>query len=321
MTIQLPAPTASISADQLNALLDTHGANFEVDTVPTPNPINPDEPTGYYTSYRTDDGTVFAQGLAEGWTPIQNRDSLKILSDLSGITDVRLEKFFMFGGGREICAQLDLGEHDIGGGDKVSNYLSVLNGHDGGHALSVYETPFRWWCRNVVNSSKVHAAKRKTLVSIRHTISAKDRIEKLVEAVRQAHGDFAKTVEIFKTLRNTKVSNAFAYDIIDGFFPKKDDLGKKATTIRKKKMDDVYTRYHFADGGRTEKETAWNLYNTVQGHIQHFGKNTEAHQKSVMYGNDNNRAAQAMAFILSLTASQHIAQSLALEEKEAISLI
>ena len=320
MTISLPAPTSTVSEDAIDNLLRHHGANFEVATAPTPHPIDSDIVTGFYSSYRTDTQKVFNSGLREGWTPIQNKESLKVITSLSEKTDVKLRHFFMFGGGREICAQIDLGTTDIGGGDKVSNYLSMINGHDGGHSFSIYETPFRWMCSNQISPSINNARKRKSIISIHHTISAKDKLEILMESVSLAHRDFRRTIEIYRQLRDTKVSDSLAFDILAGFFPLIENPGPRAITIRKNKMQDLMYRYFNADSGRTPRETAWNLYNAVQGHLQHYGNVTESRQKSMLIGNNASRAAKAMAFILAITASQHLANALSISEKEGIAI-
>jgi len=309
-----------ITDEEIDRLLNRHGADYEVDTIPTPNPFPNGGETGFYTSYRTDTGKVFAQGLKKGFTPIQNRDSMRILSELSKYTDVRLKHFFMFGGGKEIVAQIDLGTHTLDDGNKVSNYLSMINGHDGGHAMSVFDTPFLYWCKNQINGSLIDARTRKSIVSIRHSVSSTDKLDILMTSIRLAQHDFQKSLDLYHKLMNTPVNTALAYDIIDGFYPAKEDAGKRAKTIRLNKLDDIYTRYNSADQGRTAKETAWNLYNAVQGHLQHYGRDTESHQKSILIGSESKRAAKAMAFILSLTASQHVANALAVDEKKGIAI-
>ena len=317
-TLQLTAQT--ITETDLTGLLDNHGANYQVATIPTPNPVGI-EPTGFYSSYRTDTGKVFAQGLKKGWTPIQNIDSMRILIELSKVANLQLKHFFMFGGGREIVAQIDLGSHDLGNGDTVSNYLSMINGHDGARSMSVFETPFRYWCKNQISGSIADARKRASIVSIQHSVSSADKLEVLLKSIALSQKDFQKSIDIYQQLLRTNVSMAMAYDIIDGFFPQKENAGKRGKTIRANRVDDVCNRYYSADSGRTPRETAWNLYNAVQGHLQHYGKNTESHQKSVLIGPDAKKAAQAMAWILSITASQHIADAIAIDEKKGIALI
>ena len=315
------ANNTSMSEQDLRNLLSDHGANYEVATMPTPSPFPDDpNPTGFYTSYRTDTKKIFAQGLKKGWTPIQNFDSMRILTELSKVANVKLRHFFKFGGGKEIVAQIDLGEHDLGNGDKVSNYISMINDHGGGHSMSVFETPYRYWCSNQISGSLSDAKSRKSIVSIRHSISATDKVEILMNSIAIAQQDFQHTLNIYRQLQHINVSKALAYDIIDGFYPAKEDAGPRGVTIRRNRIEDIWHRYESADQGRTPKETAWNLYNAVQGHIQHFGKNTESHQKSVLVGTDSKKAAKAMAFILSITASQHIANTLAIDEKKGIAI-
>jgi hypothetical protein len=310
----------NITEDDVRILLDRHGANYQVETIETPNPIGLDK-TGFFTSYRTDTGKIFAQGLKKGWTPIQNAEAMRVLTELSKEVKVRLKHFFMFGGGAEICAQIDLGAKNLGNGDTVANYLSLINGHDGGHAMCVFDTPFRYWCKNQINGSINDARTRKSIVSIKHTASSAEKLEVLLTSIRLAQRDFSKSIEMYKQLMDTNVSDTFAHDIITGFFPIPEDLGPKGKTLRLNKIDDVLARYNSADQGRTPRETAWNLYNAVQGHIQHYGKPSESKQKSMLIGANSKKAAQAMAWILSITASQHLANALTIEEKEKISLI
>ena len=309
-----------IQEEEISRLLTRHGADYEVATTPTPHPFTQEE-TGFYTSYRTDTGKVFAQGLKKGWTPIQNIECMRILAAASKRSKINLRHFFMFGGGRQIVAQIDLGTTDIGNGDKIGNYMSMINGHDGGNSYSLWDTPFRFWCKNQINGSLKDATARKAIVSIKHSISSTEKLEVLMNSIQLSNNEFAKTVELYKQLMNIHVSDALAYDIIDGFFPPKaEDAGPRSKTIRKHKVEDILFRYHSADQGRTARQTAWNLYNAVQGHLQHYRTLTEARQKSVLIGHDSKTAARAMAFILSITASQHIADALTIDQKAGIKL-
>lgn len=314
----LTEPT--ITEQDLTALLERHNANYTVATIPTPNPVGTDV-TGFYTSYRTDTGKVFAQGLSKKWTPIQNIDSMRILAQLSKEANVNLRHFFMFDGGREIVAQIDLGSHDVGGGDKIGNYVSIINGHDGGHSMSLFETPFRYWCKNQINKSVSDAKARNALISVRHSLSSTEKIEVLMKSISIAQRDFIRSIDLYKNLLNITVSDKMAGEIINAFFPLKDEAGARGKTMHINRIADLMMRYNSADQGRTPRQTAWNLYNAVQGHLQHYGKNTESHQKSVLLGQDAKRAAQAMAWILSVMSSQHVADTLAINEMKEMALV
>ena len=207
-----------ITDEVIDGLLNKYDANYEVATIPTPNPFGND-PTGFYSSYRTDTNKVFAQGLSKQWKPIQNRDSMKILAQLSKHSDVKIDNFYLFGGGRELCAQINLGDHDLGGGDKVSNYMSMFNGHDGGHSMSLFESGLRHWCLNVINASIADAKSRKSIMSIRHTTSAADQLEILLTSIKMSQGKFAQTIELYQKLRSIVVKPTLAYDIIESFYP------------------------------------------------------------------------------------------------------
>jgi len=316
METETPTLTeTNLSDEALNALLKQHEADFTVATVPTPNPINA-EPTGFYTSYRTDTGKVFAQGLSKKWRPIQNLDCMRVLSQLSDAAKVNIRHLYKIDGGREIITQIDLGSHEVGGNDRIGNYISIINGHDGGQSMSVFQTPFRYFCKNQVNKSILDAKSRNALISIKHSMSSGEKLEVLMKSISIAQRDFLTSIELYRELLNSTVSESMAQEIIRGFFPLKDDVGNRGKTMHANRITDLLNRYNSADQGRTPRDTAWNLYNAVQGHLQHYGKNSESHMKSVLIGQDSKRAAQAMAWILSFLSVQNVADDLAIKEAQ-----
>jgi len=197
------------------------------------------------------------------------------------------------------------------GGDKVGKYLSITNSHDCSRSMAIYITPFRWWCKNQITPSYLAALSEKRkgkniIMTVQHSTNAKEKLNKLIKSVHIANGEFERTEETYNTLLDTPVSDKQAREVLAELFPCKDDAGKRGKTIWRKKMEDIELRYSKADNGQTPKNTAWNLYNSIQGSLQHRGKQTDAHFKSVLLGDVSKRSATVMTSILTLFQPQYL---------------
>jgi phage/plasmid-like protein (TIGR03299 family) len=299
--------TASkITDEQLTSFLDTHGMNFEVEMKPTFITMD-DQPieTGGFVAMRTDNNTPLGRGgLSSGFHPIQNRDAFKVISDLSGVTNLEMKYGGMWGNGAGIYAQISLGDMQVGNtntGDSVGKYLTIVNSHDGSKGMQILITPFRYFCKNQIAASIAQAGENQK-ISIRHTASADLRLEELIQTVRIAGDSFERTQDVYNGLADTRVTNEHAKEVLEQLFPAPDKEAGRSRTIWDNKIQSVWERYNYADGGRIEKATAWNLYNAVQGTIQHDGRNTASKQKSVLMGSIAQRSADALAVVLETCA-------------------
>lgn len=299
-----------VTETQFDQFLANSGLDYEVATMQVPDPFT-GEPSRFYATYRTDTNYIFEMGLSDGFTPIQNRDALGIIKDMSGITDLQMVRGGTWGGGAGLFAQVSLGDFSVGGGDdKIGKYLSVVNSHDGSRALNILITPYRFFCKNQVTPAISDAKKHQDrFITVRHTASAERKLEELVRTLKIADNAFVRTQELYNKLAQTKINEEYVKEVMNKMFPAKPDMSKRGKTIWENTWQAVSARYHDADGGRTEVNTAWNLYNAVQGTIQHDSKNTSTKDRSVLMGSIAERSAKALACVLETCSSEHIPNS------------
>jgi phage/plasmid-like protein (TIGR03299 family) len=299
-----------VSEAQFDQFLANNGLDYEVATMAVPD-LFTGEPSRFYATYRKDTNYTFEMGLSDGFTPIQNRDALGIIKDMSGVTELELVRGGTWGGGAGLFAQISLGDFSVGGGaDKIGKYLSVVNSHDGSRALNILITPYRFFCKNQVTAAINDAKKTQDrFITVRHTASAERRMEELIRTVHIADNAFVRTQEVYNKMAQTKINEEYVKEVVNKLFPSKPDMGKRGKTIWENTMTAVSARYFDADAGRTEVHTAWNLYNAVQGTIQHDSKNTSTKERSVLMGSIADRSAEALACVLSTCSSEHIPQS------------
>ena len=299
-----------ITQDQFDRFLANNGMDYEVATMNVPDLFTGEE-SRFFATYRTDTNHIFQMGLSQGFTPIQNRDALGVIRDLSGVADIEMVKGGTWGGGAGLYAQISLGDFEVGNrGDRVGKYLSVVNSHDGSRAMNILITPYRYWCQNQISPSLAEARKADDrFITVRHTASAERKMEELVRTISIADGAFARTQEIYQKLADTKINEEYVKETLNKLFPLKPDMGKRGQTIWEKTVESVQARYFHADGGRNEVHTAWNLYNAVQGTIQHDSKNTSTKERSILMGSISDKSAKALTAVLETCSSEHIPQS------------
>ncbi len=303
---------STITNEQLETFLTENNMNYEVEMKPTyiTTPENEQKECGY-VAVRTDTFTPLGRGgLSEGFHPIQNKDAFKVITELSGITKLEMKQGGTWGNGAGLYAQVSLGEFNVGNNtsDSIGKYLTVVNSHDGSKGMQILITPYRYFCKNQIAAS-IADAKQNEKISIRHTAGAFHKLEELIKTVTIADGAFKRTEEIYNNLANTKINNEYAKEVLEQLFPAPNVEKGRAKTTWENNVMNVWDRFNFADSGRIEKNTAWNLYNAVQGTIQHNSRNTMEKQKSILMGSIAKRSADALSVVLDTCSSEHIPAS------------
>lgn len=306
---------AQITESQLHTFLGTCGLDYEVGMQKVINPFTMQEEPKTFCSYRKDTQEVFKYGLSKGFRPIQNFEAFKVISDMSGVADLQLMKGGSFRNGAGVFAQISLGDMTVGGNnDRVGKFLSVVNSHDGSKGLQILLTPYRFWCENQIAAAVGKAYREAkqgmhTSLTIRHTASAVNRMEELVETIQMVNGQFERTSEVYNKLANFKINREYVKEVFERVFPLDKESGKRGRTIWESTIDHAWKRYISADSGRTEMNTAWNLYNSVQGTIQHDSKNTSSKTQSILMGSIAKRSAEALVDVMDVCSPEHVPQS------------
>ena len=64
------------------------------------------------------------------------------------------------------------------------------------------------------------------------------------------------------------------------------------------------------ESGRIDRYTAWNLYNAIQGTVQHDSKNTLTKNRSVLMGEIAKFSNESMTTVLEVCSSEHLPKSI-----------
>ena len=249
---------------------------------------------------RTDNGTVIAdRTFSKNYVPIQNRDAFKVIGEISQVADITFENVGSWGNGAGVFAQIALGDAiDVGGsGDRVGRYLSVVNSHDGSRGCTILITPYRFWCENQIAPAIRHAEDGQML-SIRHNAKAQDRLAELAQTIHVCDRVFRRSADIYARLLDKTVGMDEVREVMARCLPVVHlERTGEVSPYWVHTLQKMVNRFHSADGGLSERMTAWNLYNAVQGTFQHDGRNTASKAQSVLMGGIADKSARALRVV------------------------
>lgn len=272
-----------------------------------------------YATYRTDKNIPL--GLVKSkYEVVQNMDAFNFFDEAIGIDKCKWETAGLFGYGHKIfvTAKLALDTEVNAGGfkDPINNYLVFSNSHDGSSSLTIMFTPVRVFCTNCLNAG---LDKSESYIRIRHTVSAKDKLELGAEVLRIAaqKANDAKQLyqslytikmkddEVLKYLANLNLSDneralLNEYDPILGYkrLINRDYMTLEKTGVSVRKANIIQSMYEYYMEGVAQQQiagTAWGAYNAVTGYYSNVANiSGEKRMESILYGNIQNTMQKAI---------------------------
>ncbi len=295
------------SEDGLRVMMKEHGLDYTVEMHQMTNPVTGDG-IPFFASVRTDTNAVLGAGMSDRYNAIQNTEGAAVLGDLSGIAKdgVTFARGMTFDAGRVAVMQLDLGEMVIGDTgragfkDVVKKRITWTNSHDGSGAAKIFTTPIRIVCANTLTAAMGRA---KDGIAIRHTETAKDRLEDARKILKLVNNQLIRTEATYNALAAKKINNDHIREVLADLFP------SEAKEQSKAQAEAIAQVGHFlknADGGRIDPESGWNLYNSITHYTDHKspirihnGRNLgEARFQSVIQGTIAEKNAKALSKIV-----------------------
>lgn len=174
--------------------------------------------------------------------------------------------------GRTVFGSLQLGKDIVldkaGIGDVTKSYLLVTTSHDGSSAIQAMTTPVRVVCQNTLNMA-LNGCKQS--FKVRHTATAKDRVQQ----AREALGISFAYLDQFEVEANAmfaqSVTDKQFGDIIEALYPMPDrtTAGKAVLTKYDDKADIMWDLWR----GPTQlgiKGTAWGALNALTERVDYF---------------------------------------------------
>lgn len=268
-----------------------------------------------YATYRADNSMPLGL-VKEKYKIVQNITAFKFFDDAIGYGKARWDKAGILNGGVKIYLSAKLPIETRVGDDLIDNYLVFSNSHDGSSSVNIMFTPIRVICTNMLNGA-LNSTNNK--INIRHTESAKQKLERGAEVLRIAC-EHAKTAEEFyNSLTKIKMTDnqvmeylanlqltederkaLFEFDSKNGYKKviNRDYLTLERTGISQRKANQIANTFEYYLDGIGQKHiagTAWGAYNAVTGFYSNVANlEGEKRLESLLYGGANSNMLKAM---------------------------
>lgn len=238
----------------------------------------------YYATARTNPVTGATDILGvvgETYRPVQNEANCEILNTLVDESGAHFETAGSLYGGRQVFVTMKLPETmELAGHDKLDLYIAALNSHDGSTAFRLLITPVRIVCANT-QAMAISAAK--TSFSIRHTETAKGRIDE----ARRALGLTFKYLEEFETAATRMMGEELAMaefrKVCDELWKPADRAKDSARTVgnfdrRSAALDQLFNQ---AGTQANIRGTRWAGLQAITEYIDHVAPAKDAYARAV----------------------------------------
>lgn len=270
-----------------------------------------------YATIRSSDNSILGT-VGAGYTPAQNAETFQFFQPFLDQKVASIETAGSLRKGARVwmLAKIDRADSVIvpASDDRVSKYLLVANGHDGGLALHVGITPIRVVCQNTLSAAV--ADRQTSTIKIRHTSGVVDALKVVQETIERVEHDFEKAAEVFRALAQVQVTEGMLRDFVDRVF-RRQKLKMRAAaeaarasmaievideTETKERESTVYKaiaeRFETGKGNDMKgvKGTGWAAYNAATEYLTWSrGDDKDVRLQNLWFGGVGDRALVAAA--------------------------
>jgi phage/plasmid-like protein (TIGR03299 family) len=216
------------------------------------------------------------------FTPIQNEEHTGFLDALVDESGSNIVAAGATDNGKKVFVTMKIPGHiRIGGVDPIENYITAVNGHDGGTKFGVMVHPIRSACTNVLTMGKGYA------YTVRHTKNAMNALGEARRALDLTFGYMDRFQEEAERLINTTLTADRFEQIIAEEYGPAEDAGAAARTRAERKVEQMLELFNDSMTQEGIRDTAWAGLNAITEWEDHF---------SPVRGNDRDasRAARSL---------------------------
>lgn len=211
---------------------------------------------------------------------IQNSEHFEMAYELS--KDIKVESALSLKNGRKVVLLLRGDTFDVAGsrGDSVTEYMGLINSHDGSIAFSALPTSVRIVCQNTLSMAISNAKRGKNMFRITHKGST---MEDKKDAMREALRQFRNTGAFFRDSVGQMAKTVLTKDEIQSFWLDVWGIVETPVVLDRKRTDAENDNYENAvkavaswaetfDRERDETKSSPNVWlaaNAVSKFIQH----------------------------------------------------
>lgn len=253
-----------------------------------------------FSTVRTDNDTVFGT-VGNQYTIVQNRDAFDFFDEIVGKGAAIYETAGALYEGQIIFITAKLPDYiKVGKDDLIEQYLFLTSSHDGSGAIQAAFTPVRIVCNNTLNAALRQCSNK---VTIRHTVSAHDRLKQAHKVMNISHKLSEQLTEVFNQMSKVKITDPQLKEFIAramivnketlSKIDAKEEIGSRIQNV----IDDVYSYAMTSPTQQlpTTKGTLFGAYNAVTGYFQNVKQFDNGDDKlySIVSGTANSRQQNA----------------------------
>jgi phage/plasmid-like protein (TIGR03299 family) len=239
-------------------VLESTGTNFEVQKIQLQTACG--KSTGSFGNFRSDNGEWLGT-FKESYQVYQNHELVQLLLNSTESLNLDVTNGGSFKNGARVYYQIQLPDEYIGK-SSVKRSITAINSHDGSTAIALGSTNVVVVCNNTF--FKAH----KELEKVKHTNSAKDRVNVMAMNLKQTIEKDILMMDNFKRMADIEMKDEMVERLIKKLF--KADLNKNQEDVSTRTKNNIAT---FADNLNTEIQlegkTLWGLFNAVTRYTNH----------------------------------------------------
>jgi phage/plasmid-like protein (TIGR03299 family) len=247
----------------------------------------------HYATIRTDTGQSLGV-VGKRYTIVQNRDGFGFFDAIVGEGAAIYTTAGCLGKGEVTFITAKMPEYiRIDGTDDVSEVYVVLKmSHDGSGSIKAMVTPIRVVCRNTLNAALRNA---KNIVSIRHTESAKERLEEAHKLLGISHQYVEEVNQLFNRMKKVHISDEAFTSLVETLFTSQSEDSSRLEKIH----EAVLETYHTGVGQDKILGTAWGAYNGITHYLDHVKKykTDDSKFESILEGSSSRLAQKAFDWL------------------------
>ncbi len=271
-----------------------------------------------YATYRTDINRPLGI-VQDRYEVIQNNDAFKFFNTVigEGNGNARWDKAGCLNQGETVFVTAKLPVKTEVNGDPIDNYLIFSNGHAGNRSVDIMISPVRVACTNMLNGA---INKSYAHIRIRHTQSAKEKLEIGSQVLKVACKQAIDVQGIYNTLYNKKMNDKevmeylcrqqltqeeieflLSFDKEHGFerVINRQVRALESANISTRKANVLYNMFDYYCDGIAQQDiygTVWGAYNAVTGFYCNVANlEGEKRMNSLVWGNANNNMNKAFS--------------------------
>lgn len=224
------------------------------------------EVDGAFATRRIDTGHPLGI-VGSRYSVIQNTEAFGLFDPLLTDGSLRLDVAGCLGEhGEKIWVLAEVGDPVLlVEGDELKRYVLLLNSHDGSTALRILNTAIS----TVRATTQIEVAGAERALSIRHTQSASDRLDKARDIVSRSLEYYENYIESARALIAKQLTAVDVKQFVESFFTAKVIDGKPVFSTRALNQMKIIEQIFADEPVTATKGTAWALYNALAEFVDH----------------------------------------------------